>query len=90
MGTSLPTRVRATRVTRKRPSLFFGRGYFTYDVRFDSGEVQSNVDLNKVLQGSRFPAEYRAVMNGARAMAGNGVPGQWVDYPYGRPVGDGA
>lgn len=84
----LPMHVRATRVTRKRPSLFLGKGYFTYDVRFESGEVQSNVDLNKVLQGSRFPADYHSVLKGAQAVAGDGVPGQWVDYPYGRPLSD--
>jgi hypothetical protein len=88
IGMKLPMHVRATRITRKRPSIFFGRGYFIYDVRFESGEVQSNVDLNKVLQGSRFPADYHSVMKGARAVAGDGVPGKWVDYPYGRRLSD--
>jgi hypothetical protein len=88
LAMKLPMKVRATRVTRKSPSLFFGRGYFTYDVRFESGEVQSNVDLNKVLQESRFPADYHSVMKGAQAVVGEGVPGQWVDYPYGRPLSD--
>lgn len=83
---NLPVHVRATRVTRKRPSFFFGRGYFTYDVRYENGDVHSNVDLNKVLHGSRFPADYHAALNGARAVAGDGSPGQWVDYPYGRPL----
>lgn len=82
----LPVRVRATRVTRKRPSLFFGKGYYFYDVQFPDGEIQKDVKLNLVLNGARFPADYQAVKTGARAVAGDGVPGQWVDYPYGRPL----
>ena len=80
--------VRATRVTRKRRSLLFGRTYFTYDVRFRDGEIQNNVDPNAVLEGARYPADYHSVMRGAEAVAGDGVPGQWVDYPYGRLLGD--
>lgn len=84
---TLPVHVRATRVTRKRPSFFFGKRYFTYDVRFKDGAVQCDVNLDAVLQGSRFPADYHSVKQGAQAVAGDGVPGEWVDYPYGRPLG---
>ncbi|UIK88037.1 hypothetical protein [Arthrobacter polaris] len=86
MAVKLPICVRATRVTRKRASIFFGKGYFQYDVKFEGGEVQNDVNLDAVLQGARFPADFHSVMQGARAVAGEGVPGQWVDYPYGRPV----
>jgi hypothetical protein len=88
MTKTLPVHVRATRVTRKRRSLLFGRTYFTYDVRFRDGEVQNNVNPNQVLEGARYPADYHSVMRGAEAVAGDGVPGEWVDYPYGRPLGD--
>lgn len=86
MAKALPVHVRATRQTRKRPSIFLGEGFFTYDVRFAGGEVQIDVNLDAVLQGSRFPADYHSVKQGAEAVAGDGVPGEWVDYPYGRPI----
>ena len=88
METILPVHVRATIVTRKRRSLIFGRTYYSYDVRFQDGEVQINVNPNNVLEGARFPADYHSVMRGAEAVAGDGVPGEWVDYPYGRPLHD--
>lgn len=86
MSTTLPGHVRATRPTRKRPSLVLGKGFYTYDVRFSGGEVHIDVNLDAVLQGSRFPADYHSVKQGAQAVAGDGVPGKWVDYPYGRPL----
>jgi hypothetical protein len=84
MTKTLPIHLRATRVTRKRRSLIFGKTYFTYDVRSRDGEVQANVNPNDVLGGARYPADYRTVIRGAEAVAGDGVPGDWVDYPYGR------
>lgn len=86
MAGVLPMYVRATKVARKRPSLIFGKTYYSYDVRFKDGRVQEDVNLDDVLEGARFPADYHTVRNGARAVAGDGVPGPWVDYPYGRPV----
>ena len=85
MVDELPMYVRATRVTRRHLSLVFGRTYFSYDVRFGDGRVQENVNLDDMLQGARYPADYHAVKNGAQNVAGDGVPGPWVDYPYGRP-----
>jgi hypothetical protein len=86
MQTILPVHVRATIVSRKRASLFFGRINYSYDVRFQDGEVQINVNPNIVLEAARFPADYHSVMRGAKAVAGDCVPGEWVDYPYGRPL----
>ncbi|WP_155846942.1 hypothetical protein [Arthrobacter sp. 131MFCol6.1] len=88
MTKTLPIHVRATRLTRKRRSLIFGKTSFTYDVRFRDGEIQINVNPNDVLIGTRFPADYHSVVRGAEAVAGDGVPGEWVDYPYGRPLRD--
>ena len=84
----LPVQVRATKVTRKRPSLVFGKTYYSYDVQFQDGRVQNDVNLDDVLQGARYPADYQTVKNGAQAVAGDGTPGTWVDYPYGRPVSE--
>ena len=88
MGETLPGQVRATVVTRKRRSLIFGRTHYSYDVRFNDGKVQHDVNLDAVLQGARYPADYHTVKDGAKAVAGHGIPGEWVDYPYGRPVRD--
>ncbi|TFC45994.1 MULTISPECIES: hypothetical protein [Cryobacterium] len=88
MGETLPVAVRATVVTRKRRSLIFGRTHLSYDVRFKDGKVQQDVNIDAVLQGARFPADYHTVVDGAKAVAGDGVPGEWVDYPYGRPLRD--
>jgi hypothetical protein len=88
MTKTLPIHVRATRANRKRSFLIFGGAYFIYDVRFRDGEVHHNVNLNDVLDGARFPADYHTVVRGAESVAGEGVPGEWVDYPYGRPLRD--
>jgi hypothetical protein len=88
MAKTLPIHIRATRFTRKRWSLTLGRTYITYDVRFQDGDIQSNVNPNNVLDGARYPADYWTVMHGVEAVAGDGVPGEWVDYPYGRPLRD--
>ena len=33
-------------------------------------------------------SEQDLVKEGAQAVGGYGVPGEWVDYPYGRPLRD--
>ena len=82
----MPVHVRARWIPRKRRSLFFGAAYLSYDVRFANGEVQLDVDIDDVLQGARYPADFHATISGAKAVAGRGVPGEWVEYPYGRPL----
>ncbi|MDK1327575.1 hypothetical protein [Arthrobacter sp. zg-Y1143] len=86
MKNPMPVHVRATWVPRQRRSLFFGAAHLSYDVRYANGEVQSGVDIDDVLQGARYPSDFHSTVNGARAVAGKGMPGQWVDYPYGRPL----
>ena len=88
MTKTLPTHVRATRVTRKRRPLIIGKTSFNYGVRFRDGEIQNNMNPNNVLNGARFPADYHSVVRGAEAVAGDGIPGEWVDHPYGRPLRD--
>lgn len=34
-------------------------------------------------EAARYAADYWTVIRGAEAAAGDGVPGEWVDYPYG-------
>lgn len=82
----MPTRVRGVKFPRPRPSLLFGRDYIRYDVMYADGVIQDDVDLNKALKGSRYPADYRSTLEGVRAALGDGVPGPWVDYPSGRRV----
>lgn len=36
-----------------------------YDARFADGREEYGVDLNAVLQGARFPADYRSTRDGA-------------------------
>ena len=86
MGNAMPVHVRARWIPRKRRSLLFGAAYLSYDVRFANGEVELDVNIDDVLQGARYPADYHATISGAKAVAGRGGPGEWVDYPYGRPL----
>ncbi len=82
----MPTRVRVTQLPRVRRSLIFGKYAMQYDVMYADGTVIENVDIGRVLQGSRYPADYHATVEGARSMVGYGQPGTWVDYPYGKPI----
>ena len=90
MSDIMPVHVRATWVAREGRSLILRRPRLrrgiVYDVRFADGTVHHEVHLSTVLQGARFPADYSAVVRGAEAVAGDGTPGVWVDYPYGRPL----
>ncbi len=79
--------VKATSVTRQRRTLILRRSipfsHNVYDVRFADGTVRHEVNLDAVLQGGRYPADYWSTQHGAdRAV------GMWVDYPYGRPLSD--
>lgn len=81
----MPVAVRANRVTRQRQTLILRRtvrGTFTtYDVRFPDGTVKHDVNLDRVLRGGRYPADYWCTVHGA-----DSAVGVWVDYPYGRPL----
>ena len=83
----LPVAVRATKVTWQHRNLILRRAvrrtHVVFDVRYADGTVQTEVDLDTVLQGSRYPADYWTTEHGARA-----VVGEWVDYPYGQPLRD--
>src|SRR3954452_17030779 len=54
----------------------------------NGGLAERCLGLQSVLQGARYPADYHSVKKGVQAVAGDGVPGEWVDYPYGRPLSD--
>jgi hypothetical protein len=53
-----------------------------YDVRFADGREEHGVDLNAVLQGARFPADYWSTLDGANHACPEEGTGPWVDYPY--------
>ncbi len=79
--------VKATRVTRQRRTLILRRSvaqpHIVYATRSADGTVRNDVDLNAVLQGGRYPADFWTTRHGADRAVGT-----WVDYPYGRPLGD--
>ncbi|MBP3036561.1 hypothetical protein J2M53_09890 [Arthrobacter sp. zg-ZUI100] len=86
MGKELPVHIRATKYAKPRRLLILGGPHYTFDVRYQDGEIQHDVNLDAVLDGVRYPADYWSTMRGAVAVAGDGAPGQWADYPYGRPL----
>jgi hypothetical protein len=59
-----------------------------YDARFAGGHEEHDVDLNAVLQGARFPADYWCTLKGAKDACPPVGIGPWVDYPYGRPLSE--
>ncbi len=81
----MPVAVRAIRVTKPHRTLILRRtklrSFITFDVRYADGTVQPDVDLDAVLKGGSYPADYWTTRHGARAAVG-----EWVDYPYGRPL----
>lgn len=88
MTNELPVHVRATKYIKPRRLLILGGPYYIFDVQFRNGEIEHDVDLDAALNGGRYPADYWSTMRGALAVAGDGVPGRWVNYPYGHPIPD--
>lgn len=83
----LPVAVRASSSWKQRPR-WPRRRYrsFNWDVRFADGREEADVNIDKVLQGARFPADYWCVRKGAEGECPEEGIGPWVDYPYGRPL----
>jgi hypothetical protein len=81
-----PVAVRATATWKTRRWLKSRYRSIRYDVRFADGREEHGVDLNAVLQGARFPADYRSTRDGAAHVCPEEGTGPWVDYPYGRPL----
>lgn len=82
----MPTAIRATAYWKTRRWLRSRHLSIRYDARFADGREEYDVDLDAVLQGSRYPADYRSTKNGARAACPEEGTGAWVDYPYGQPL----
>jgi hypothetical protein len=61
----------------------------SYDARFEDGHVERGVDVDKVLQGARFPADYWVTRKGADAACPEIGTGTWVAYATGAPLLDG-
>jgi hypothetical protein len=82
----MPVAVRATSVWTKSRWLKTPRRYFGFEVRFADGREQRVESLDRALQGSRYPADAWSTRKGAETACPKEGRGEWVDYPYGRPL----
>lgn len=82
----MPVAIRAVASWERRRWLKSRYRSMRYDARFADGREEYGVDLNAVLKGARFPADYWSIRNGARRVCPESGTGSWVDYPYGRPL----
>lgn len=86
MSSQMPVAIRAAASWKRRRWLKSRYRSIRYDARFADGREEQGVDLNAVLQGARFPADYWSTRNGVDLACPEEGTGLWVDYPYGRPV----
>lgn len=86
MISEMPVAIRATRTWKTRRWLKTRYRSIQYDARFADGREEHDVNLDAILQGARFPADYRSTLEGARRACPEEGAGLWVDYPYGRPL----
>ena len=86
MSSQMPIAIRATAYWKTRSWLKSLYLSIRYDARFADGREEHGVDLDAVLQGARFPADYWSTKYGARDACPEEGAGAWVDYPYGRPL----
>lgn len=86
MSSQMPVAIRATASWKIRRRLKSRYRSIRYDARFADGREEHGVDLNGVLQGARFPADYWSTVNGADHACPEEGSGAGVDYPYGRPL----
>lgn len=86
MGSQMPVAIRAAASWKRRRWLKSLYRSIQYDARFADGREEHGVDLNVVLQGACFPADYWSMRNGARRVCPEEGTGLWVDYPYGRSL----
>ena len=84
MSSQMPIAIRATAHWKTRRWLKSRYLSTRYDARFADGREEYDVNLDAVLQGSRYPADYRSTKNGADHACPEEGTGAWVDYPYGR------
>ncbi|SCB92726.1 hypothetical protein GA0061083_1590 [Pseudarthrobacter enclensis] len=86
MSSEIPVAIRASASWRRRRWLKSRYRSISYDARFADWREEYGVNLDSVLQGARFPADYWATRQGARSACPEEGTGLWVDYPYGRPL----
>lgn len=83
---ALPVAIRATSVRRW---LSFGRRRkYVWGARFRDGTVERDVDIDRVLQCGRCPADGWATRHAAERACGTEGRGPWVEYPTGYPLVD--
>ncbi len=79
--------IRATATTETR--LLRGqRRVVRYDVRYPDGRAEQDVNLDRVRQGGRFPADAQATRVAASAACPDVGAGDWVEYATGRGLSD--
>jgi hypothetical protein len=86
MSAEIPVAARATSVWTKSRWLKIPYRYFRFDVRYADGREEHVESLDKVLQGSSYPADAWSTRKGAEKACPKEGTGAWVDYPYGRPL----
>ncbi|MFL4473996.1 hypothetical protein ACIPVK_08360 [Paeniglutamicibacter sp. MACA_103] len=87
MSAEIPVAVRATSVWATSRWLRRPYRHFRFDVRFADGREEPVESLDAVLQGSRYPADASSTRKGAEQACPKEGIGEWVDYPYGQPLG---
>jgi hypothetical protein len=81
----LPTALRASASLKRTP---FGRRkrVFIYDAYYADGQVETDVNADKVLDGQRFPADAWTTRQSAEAACPEVGAGLWVEYASGRTL----
>ena len=82
----LPVAIRATSV-RRWPS-FGRRRKYVWEARFSDGTVERDVDIDRVLQCGRYPADGWVTRHAAEEACDIEDTGPWVAYPAGSPLPD--
>ena len=86
MSSQMPIAIRATTHWKTRRWLTSRYLSTRYDARFADGREEYDVNLDALLQGSRYPADDWSTKNGRDHACPEEGTGAWVDYPYGRPL----
>ncbi len=64
------------------------RRAFRFDVCDAQGHVSGHVNLDTLLSGRKYPADYWATRSAAEEACPEVGTGAWVSYPSGMPLND--
>ena len=87
MSEEMPVAVRATSAWTTSRWLKIPYRCYQFEVRFADGREEHVECLDKALRGSSYPADASCTRKGAEKASPEEGVGEWVDYPYGRPLG---